>query len=167
MQLELFEDYTTPPKKHLVFVYGSLMYGHGNHHLLMDNTFIGDYLTASDNYYMYSLGGYPGVTKGGAGKVLGELYEVDDTTLESLDMLEGNGSFYTRELVDLDGYDDPVWMYILPEDYATRYGSVKEKYTHCVWSWALLKQMDVLDYVIAFYNDEDVRSEATFAETIN
>ena len=67
--------------KHLVFVYGTLLTNERNHYLienakLIDKGYI-------ENFYMFNLGRYPGIQKG-AGKVLGEVYEVDDETLAKL-----------------------------------------------------------------------------------
>ena len=41
----------------------------------------------------------------GVDTIKGELYEVNEATMRSLDMLEANGSMYKRELVD------GVWVY--------------------------------------------------------
>ena len=76
-----------------VFVYGSLKRGFGNHGVIKDQTFIGKAVTIDNDWEMFSLGGFPGVVKGNK-RILGEVYEVDDRGLSSLDELEGNGSFY-------------------------------------------------------------------------
>lgn len=103
---------------HKVFVYGSLKKGFRNNYLIGDSKFIGSFLT-SKKYEMISFGGFPAVTKDHEDyKVLGELYFVDDSTLEDLDMLESNEYFYEREQIQLDGVDGKVWMYFLMDDQA-------------------------------------------------
>lgn len=103
-------------KKHKVFVYGSLMNGGGNHPRLASADFLGKFKTKGI-FQMISLGAFPAVWQG-VGKhsllpIRGELYEVGERTLNSLDSLESNGRFYQRELIDLEGFDEKAWMYIL------------------------------------------------------
>lgn len=80
---------------HKVFVYGSLKKGFGNHPLIDNPTtrLLGEYFL--DGAEMFSLGSFPGVIRG-EGRVTGELYEVDDSTLRDLDRLEGHPTFYER-----------------------------------------------------------------------
>ena len=102
--------------KHHVFVYGSLKQGYGNHRLLEDSKFLGKYITRDADFYMISLHSFPGVlkTEGGEGfSISGELYEIDDATLKNLDILEGNGHFYKRELVEVLSFSEKAWMYVL------------------------------------------------------
>ena len=104
-------------ERHRVFVYGSLKRGFHNNRFLTESRFIGERLTEDETFVMHSLGGFPGVlisfNTGESAAVQGELYEVDERTLARLDMLESNGHFYNRELVDLREENDPAWMYIL------------------------------------------------------
>lgn len=107
--------------KHLVFVYGTLKKGYGNHRLLelSSSKHIADAMTFEAKYTMESLGGCPGVYKNGDEAIWGEVYEVSDLGLKSLDSLEGNGCLYTRELVDVvnsEGEKYKAWMYMLPHD---------------------------------------------------
>lgn len=100
--------------KTLIGVYGSLREGLGNHRLLQDAEFVGaDSLPAE--YGMVSLGGFPGVFKGGTTNIVLELYLVDAGELLRLDRLEGNGSFYTREEVTTQAGALP-WVYLLPKE---------------------------------------------------
>lgn len=96
---------------HKVFVYGSLKSGFGNHRLLEDSTFITEDTTKEKEFNMFSFGGFPGIVKGGDDAIRGELYEVDDNTMNDLDRLESNGYFYQREVVSLDS-GEQAWMYI-------------------------------------------------------
>jgi gamma-glutamylcyclotransferase (GGCT)/AIG2-like uncharacterized protein YtfP len=108
---------------HKLFVYGTLKQGFGNHDFLENAKFLGAYDTSNANYRMVSLGNFPGVIElDGQDEhcyILGELYEVDDATLAKIDMLEGNGHFYTRKVIDLSDTDDTIeaWMYLLPQSY--------------------------------------------------
>lgn len=84
--------------KHLVFVYGTLLKNERNHYLLETSKYIDEgYI---DGYYMYNLGTYPGISKG-KGKVYGQIYEVDDETLSSLDYLEAVGYLYDKIKVNV------------------------------------------------------------------
>ena len=69
-----------------VFVYGTLKRGHGNHVLLRGSDFLGPSFSKS-----------PGTTR-----VIGELYNVDELTLNHLDMLEGHPTWYKREQINVD-----------------------------------------------------------------
>lgn len=99
--------------KNLVFVYGSLKRGLHNHGFLCDSKFIMETNT-SDFYDMISFGSFPAVIKQSHwSQIGGEVYEVDDADLEALDILESNGIFYKRELIPVDGIQQPVWCYFL------------------------------------------------------
>lgn len=96
---------------HLVFVYGSLKLGYGNHHILGDSPLRDVTRTVSRNFEMISLGGFPGVAKGtGSYNIEGEVYEVTDAILTRLDVLESNGSMYQRYETFLAN-GDTAWMY--------------------------------------------------------
>ena len=100
--------------KYLVFVYGTLFYDERNHYLLNTSQFIDEgYI---EGFYMYNLGTYPWITKG-KGKVYGEVYEVDDETLSSLDYLEAVGYLYDKITVNVvcnnQKYDAYAYEYIL------------------------------------------------------
>lgn len=83
------------PSTHTVFVYGTLLKGEANHnYYLNDDCYIGK--ATVSGYDMYNIGAFPGIVPG-EGIIPGELYEVDDATMERLDYLEGEGSLYIRE----------------------------------------------------------------------
>ena len=89
-----------------VAVYGSLRKGLSNHRLVKDSEFKGQFET-DHKYNLISLGGFPGLLKGGSTSVVMEVYEVDTKTLRSLDSLEGysaqrkpSQNFYNREKID-------------------------------------------------------------------
>jgi len=92
-----------------VFVYGTLRQGMGNHHLLQNSKYLGQYRERID-FEMVDLGAFPGlVPYSGLFKspITLEAYEVDDKTMEDLDRLEGYPSFYNRQVIrvkDIEGY---------------------------------------------------------------
>ena len=84
-----------------LFVYGTLMSGFSRSRKLLHSRFIG---VAYTKGLLYDLGGFPGLVKG-EGRVFGELYDVNEQTLEVLDMIEGyepsdlKNSLYVRKRV--------------------------------------------------------------------
>ena len=84
-----------------VFVYGTLLAGEGNHRLLATATLLGEART-EPAFELRDLGYFPGLVKGGACAVAGEVYEVDAPTLARLDALEGHPRFYRRTRIVLD-----------------------------------------------------------------
>lgn len=108
-----------------VFVYGSLLSGLSNHRLLNGSRLIGAG-RAAGGFRMVSFGGYPGVYGWDDGTDLpGELYEVTAETLQRLDRLESNGSFYQRaeRTVMIGGEEHTAWVYLLM--HPDRYGDLQ------------------------------------------
>ncbi|RUM61568.1 MAG: gamma-glutamylcyclotransferase [Persephonella sp.] len=101
--------------KHYIFVYGTLRKGFGNHYLLENAKFIGEGFT-KEKYSLYATG-IPYVVKKPLTKIKGELYEVDNLTLEEIDYLEGHPHFYERELIDVivNNKIYKAWIYFYPE----------------------------------------------------
>ena len=94
-----------------VFVYGSLKKGFGNHPYHLGKA---DYLGIAvtlPQYSLFSLGSYPGVINGGITAIEGELYDVTDQELASLDRLEGHPSYYKRE--EIETSEGVAWIYLL------------------------------------------------------
>ena len=98
---------------HTVFVYGTLRRGQWNHHLLDSSKFVGMARTKK-RYALYG-SGVPYLSRTKAlTQVAGEVYAVDDGTLERLDELEGHPKWYRREQagVVLDGGEELLaWIY--------------------------------------------------------
>lgn len=94
-----------------MFVYGTLKKGFGNNHLLSGDTFVGE-ATTLPNFTMFSMGGFPGVSKEGETQIRGEIYEVSPSTLERLDRLEGHPNWYIREEVPTSL--GRAWIYLQP-----------------------------------------------------
>lgn len=107
---------------HKVFVYGSLKTGFGNNRLLENSDYLGA-ATIHGPYLMVSFVAFPGIIKHvwPEGTILGELWEVDDRTLASLDLLESNGQFYLREKIPVTVWgnakgekaEEEAWVYFL------------------------------------------------------
>jgi gamma-glutamylcyclotransferase (GGCT)/AIG2-like uncharacterized protein YtfP len=92
----------TPAKK-LLFVYGTLKRGCGNHDRLAGLTFIGEARTRP-GFVLYSLGDYPGLVAEPADRdgVTGEVWSVDVASLARLDAFEGVAEgLYRREHIPL------------------------------------------------------------------
>ena len=110
------------PAREMVFVYGTLKKGFGNHGLLQGAKFIGKAVT-TEPYAMYVSGGIPFVTPNEkVSPIKGEVYFVDETTLSSLDRLEGHPDWYCRRetWVELeDGREVHAWLYFNQEPSGT------------------------------------------------
>jgi gamma-glutamylcyclotransferase (GGCT)/AIG2-like uncharacterized protein YtfP len=103
----------------LVFVYGTLMAGEGNHRLLAGHgaAFMGPAIT-EPAFTLIDLGSFPAAVADGDTAIRGEVYLVDPPTLAALDRLEGHPSFYRRTPITLaDGRE--VETYVLPADGAS------------------------------------------------
>jgi gamma-glutamylcyclotransferase (GGCT)/AIG2-like uncharacterized protein YtfP len=105
---------------HRVFVYGTLRRGHRNHFLLKMSNFIGEAATLRP-YWMITTGAFPVVLDAVPANfgfsplaVAGEIYRVDDATLEQLDRLEDKGRAYDRKMTDLyeSGHKVQAHIYI-------------------------------------------------------
>ena len=100
-----------------VFVYGSLLSGLGNHPLLSNSTLLG--VTKSPREFaMLDLGSFPGVVLDEEGEeMIGEVYEVDDTTMNRLDRLEGYNSnkpemgLYSKKEIDTEFGKAFIYIY--------------------------------------------------------
>lgn len=110
---------------HFVFVYGSLKSGFGNHDLIRhgNGVFIGEAVTVDSDLDMLSMTAFPAVFRGGEYQIAGEVYAVGNACLASLDRLEGNGHFYTREELPvkvhnrfglgMTNFTVPAWIYMV------------------------------------------------------
>ena len=95
-----------------VFVYGTLMNGETNHHYLENSKFSG--MATIEGYEMYSMGGYPAIIDGNS-LIMGELYQVPNTDMPSIDMLEGEGSLYIKRcetVTDSKGKSSFAFIYV-------------------------------------------------------
>ena len=90
-----------------LFVYGTLLKGMERESILNVSQYIGPAMFQAQ---LFDLGDYPGM-KVGKGAVFGELYEIDQVTLDALDRLEGyrpfgeKDSLYLRREVEIQRMD--------------------------------------------------------------
>ncbi|RKG84391.1 gamma-glutamylcyclotransferase [Corallococcus sp. CA049B] len=84
-----------------VFVYGTLLSGEPNHHLLRGARLVGQAQTLP-RFTLYDYGPFPSLASKGKHAVAGEVYEVDASMLAALDRLEGHPRFYERTSIALD-----------------------------------------------------------------
>lgn len=106
-----------------LFIYGTLKKGYiFNDKYLASAMFIGPVVTSTD-YSLY-VDGLPFMVQERADKgVKGELYEVDDETLDSIDALEGHPNVYKRCVIDVympDGSKVGAWAYLRPASFKTK-----------------------------------------------
>lgn len=95
-----------------VFVYGTLLAGEWNHHRLKDSPRVEEATTLPE-FHFACLGFFPALLAQGATAVKGEVYEVDDEVLASLDRLEGHPHFYRRTTIKLADNAEPAFAYVL------------------------------------------------------
>lgn len=114
-----------------VFVYGSLKRGKHNHGLLAQSRHLGR-AYIDGKYRLISLGAFPGVVEDDRletdGIVGGEIYQVSDDVLRSLDYLEGHPRFYERRKVTTS--HGAAWCYFLPQPYIEKYPIVDNGIWH-------------------------------------
>jgi gamma-glutamylaminecyclotransferase len=84
----------------IVFVYGSLLRGEDNHAVLEGARFLGEAWTAP-RYALIDLGQYPGLVAEGGAAVRGELYELEEEAVGTLDDFEGHPHDYMRCAIEL------------------------------------------------------------------
>jgi gamma-glutamylcyclotransferase (GGCT)/AIG2-like uncharacterized protein YtfP len=101
-------------------VYGTLLSGGPNHHLLTGCAHGGTGRTRPE-FDLVDLGEYPALVRGGNTAVSGELYWVSDAVLARLDELEGHPSLYERTTALLDD-GRLVQVYVLPRHRIERVG---------------------------------------------
>ena len=102
-----------------IAVYGSLRAGMGNNRVIDSSK-----LLSSENvslpFEMIDLGSFPGLIKSNnINDIYMEIYEVDPTTYQRVERLEGYPSFYDRELIETSA--GAAEVYFLPKDYGREY----------------------------------------------
>lgn len=98
-----------------IFVYGTLKKGYHNNVLLNGTTPLGEHVLPG---YKLLDAGFPVATPSADHSVLGEVYEIADTSpnLQWLDRLESNGRMYNRTEVQDDTHDT-LSLYVGHPDY--------------------------------------------------
>ena len=111
--------------RHRVFVYGSLLRGLHNHHLLRSARRVkAPTCTASSEFVLLdSREGYPFAVSGeraregdARSRLVGEVYEVSDAELERLDELENHPNWYLRTLQPVEDDDKSAWIYLMEDE---------------------------------------------------
>ena len=122
----------------LVFVYGTLKKGFGNHRLLTKAKFIANACIFDGK--MLDLGAFPALVEGDM-DIEGELYEVDKATFAALDRLEGHPTFYKRKRVEAyfstDEYDmatAEAWCYFLSKNSQVHYEKLCPVIEEGIWN---------------------------------
>jgi gamma-glutamylcyclotransferase (GGCT)/AIG2-like uncharacterized protein YtfP len=104
-----------------VFVYGTLKRGQARHRFLAGQTFVAS-ATTRPTYRMFNVGEYPALVVHHEGRSIeGELWEIDEACLRTLDRVEGcDLGLYARESVELlppfDALSAATYLYKLPVD---------------------------------------------------
>jgi len=104
-------------KKILVAVYGSLRQDMGNHRLLENANYLGEFKT-EPVFSLYSLGGYPGLKENGKTSITMEVYEVTPEQARRVDALEGynpessNNTFYDKIFIDTPYGKAGTYIYV-------------------------------------------------------
>lgn len=118
--------------KTLVAVYGSLRKGLGNHRLLKDSEYLGDF-KSEPVFNLHSLGGFPGLKEGGETSVVMEVYSVTDEVAKNVDSLEGytpgqKATFYDKIPIETPWGTAGVYTYVraLDSDSIVESGDWKE-----------------------------------------
>ena len=104
-----------------LFVYGTLKKQHSRNNNLGAASFMREIKTLP-NYTMIDLDAFPGILDSGIDVIYGELYEVDDSTLEMCDLIEGHPNFYERNFIKLE-FD--INTLITPYTYKSLLTSIK------------------------------------------
>ncbi len=100
-----------------LFVYGTLKEGYPLHGILGRQEFLGTYKTAP-RFKLVTLGPFPAMipAREGGIEVTGEVYKVDDDTLNYLDIVEGvHKGLYQRAFItvhDQLGAEVKAWAYV-------------------------------------------------------
>lgn len=104
----------------LLFVYGTLRRGEPNQRQMGHARFVRAASTGP-RYELVDLGGYPALLEDGDTPISGELYEVDDALLASLDRFEDVPELYERKPVVLEDGEVlcvEVLAYVMPRERA-------------------------------------------------
>lgn len=104
-----------------LFVYGTLQRGQRQNGLLAGQEFVGPARTRP-RYRLHDLGRYPGLVEDEDQGVAveGEIWRIDDETLQRLDDYEGVPHLYTRAEIALEGLPGPVQAYFYRGDVTGR-----------------------------------------------
>lgn len=124
-----------------VFLYGTLMKGHSNHHLIKraNGKFVSKAIIRDKDLYFVFPNSFPAVVDG-KGEVFGEIYDIPDTKLE-----EG---VYPIQLLDsLEGYNPKRRkednMYLRKRTVAIKYSGEKVWCSYYYWNGVLDSKLKI------------------------
>jgi gamma-glutamylcyclotransferase (GGCT)/AIG2-like uncharacterized protein YtfP len=104
--------------RHLVFVYGTLRRGEAR---ALSIRFPGSRFIANARVSgsLYDLGAYPGLLVNDSNSfVIGEVYEVDDETLNQLDLFEASSNYSRQQVeISLGAHKSVCWVYEPDREY--------------------------------------------------
>lgn len=105
------------------FTYGTLKKGQCRAYLLDKQKFLGNVVT-QPAYTLYNMGSYPGIQEGGATAVKGELWDIEEKLLITLDRVEGVdwGLFKRINIVMSDGQVALAYAYCCDPKHLTPCG---------------------------------------------
>jgi gamma-glutamylaminecyclotransferase len=93
-----------------IFVYGSLKSGKSHNHLLSESEYLYTKQT-KNNYGLYVNTWFPALFENIYTRpTIGEIYEIDEKTLDRLDRFEGHPTLFKRKEIQLEN-DETVWCY--------------------------------------------------------
>ena len=110
----------TDTERHKLFVYGTLKKKHRLNSLLVDEVFVGDYITKNSSYGMSSyLDSFPMVyySDTHSSQIIGELYELTTLNYEQILAMEYNAGFIPIQvdIQDVDNLtDERALMFLIP-----------------------------------------------------
>jgi gamma-glutamylaminecyclotransferase len=91
--------------KTLLFVYGTLKRGGSKSRLMGNSKYVGS-ASVAPGKTLFTNGNYPMMVESAEGNgVDGEIFEVDERTLASLDRFEGHPNLFKRSQVDINALD--------------------------------------------------------------
>lgn len=116
-----------------VFVYGTLKSGNTQRglHLFPGAKKQGNATTTEANFSLIDLGAFPAVVPDGNIDVAGEVWEVDDDTMEILDSIEGYPTFYNRRPTQTTLGE--AWMYYMQDPSKYEHDKIEPNNGVCVW----------------------------------
>ena len=84
-----------------LFIYGTLKTGYCRHHVLEEQTYLGEARTAA-KYRLVDTGSYPALVEDPNGlEIEGQLWDIDPSCLDAIDALEGAPDLFKRKPVAL------------------------------------------------------------------
>lgn len=99
-----------------LFVYGTLRYQRGNwKYFLNQEPLLLNALTRDSNFIMRGHR-IPYISRSSIptdlpAKIEGDLFQINDQTLEEIDHLEGHPRWYNRQLIEIQSFEHKVWAY--------------------------------------------------------